>query len=93
MIEPNKILSLYDSENKSDSNLEISQIMAKLDASKKAKSKTKSLFVIISLFVIAINIMGISMLLSNSSSNKLKSDSANEWQTIYSSLLIDQNPN
>jgi hypothetical protein len=93
MIDSNKILSLYDSENKSDSNLEISQIMAKLDASKKAKSKTKSLFVIISLFVIAINIMGISMLLNNSSSNNLKSDSANEWQTIYSSLLIDQNPN
>lgn len=93
MIDPNKILSLYDSENKSDSNLEIGQIMAKLDASKKEKSKTKGLFVIISLFVIAINIMGISMLLNNSSSNKLKSDSANEWQTIYSSLLIDQNPN
>jgi hypothetical protein len=93
MIDPNKILSLYDSENKSDSNLEISQIMAKLDASKKAKSKTKGLFVIISLFVIAINIMGISMLLNNSSSNNLKSDSSNEWQTIYSSLLIDQNPN
>jgi hypothetical protein len=93
MIEPNKILSLYDRENKSESNLEFGQIMAKLDASKKAKSKTKAIFFIVSLFVIAINIMGISMLVSNSSSNKSKSDSANEWQTIYSSLLIDQNPN
>lgn len=93
MIDPNKILSLYDSENKSDTNLEINQIMAKLDASKKAKSKTKGLFVIISLFVIAINIMGISMLLSNSTNNNSKSDSNSEWQTIYSSLLIDQNPN
>lgn len=93
MIDPNKILSLYDSENKSDSQLEIGQIMAKLDASKKERSKTKGYFVVISLFVIAINIMGISMLLSNSTNNDSKSDSDNEWQTIYSSLLIDQNPN
>ena len=92
MIEPNKILSLYDRENKSESNLEFGQIMAKLDASKKAKSKTKAIFFIVSLFVIAINIMGISMLVSNSTNNNSKSDSDSEWQTIYSSLLIDQNP-
>ena len=92
MIEPNKILSLYDSENKSDSKLEFGQIMARLDGNKKAKSKTKAIFFIVSLFVIAINIMGISMLVSNSTNNKSKSDSDSEWQTIYSSLLIDQNP-
>ncbi len=93
-MDPNETLSLFDSENKAESPITLHQLMEQLGEKRKTKSKSKTNFVIISLLAISINIIGIAMLMSSEVKNEsTSSNQENEWQNVYSSLLINQKPN
>lgn len=91
-MDPNQILSTFDRENKTESPLMLQPIMEQIQKSKKSRMNSKNIFLIVSLLAICINIFGIAVLLS--SEGRGDSNSAtqvNEWQNIYSTLLINQN--
>lgn len=91
-MDPNQILSTFDRENKAESPLMLQPIMEQIYKNKKSRVNSKNIFLIVSLLAICINIFGIAVLLS--SEGRGDSNSAtqvNEWQNIYSTLLINQN--
>ena len=93
-MEPNETLSMFDNENKTESPITLHQLMEQLGEKRKKKSKSKNIVFIISLITISLNIFGIALLMSNEVKNGTTSAiKENEWQDVYSSLLINQTPN
>lgn len=93
-MDPNQILSTFDRENKTESPLMLQPIMEQIQKSKRAKSYSKNVFVLVSLIAICMNVFGIAMLFSSDKTNHSNfAKQENEWQKVYSSLFINQKPN